>query len=134
MTEKRQLNIMVCVTSQRSCDKLIARGIERAGTGKQRAFLHVVHCVETGRNFMNTPYEADAIEYLFTAAQLAGADLSLVRADNVDDALVEYAEEHNVHIIVLGAGVPSGPNREPINLRLQRRLRGVEFDVVDAGG
>ena len=125
---------MVCVTSQRSCDKLIARGIERAGTGKQRAFLHVVHCVETGRNFMNTPYEADAIEYLFTAAQLAGADLSLVRADNVDDALVEYAEEHNVHLIVLGAGVPSGPNRETINLRLQRRLPGVEFDVVDAGG
>lgn len=133
MTKKRQPNIMVCVTSQRSCDKLIARGIERAGGGEARAFLHVVHCVETGRNFMNTPYEADAIEYLFTAAQLAGADLSLVRADNVDDALVEYAEDHAVHLIILGAGVPSGPNREPINLRLQRRLPGVEFDVVDTG-
>lgn len=133
MTKKRQLNIMVCVTSQRSCDRLIARGIERAGTGQAPAFLHVVHCVETGRNFMNTPYEADAIEYLFTAAQLAGADLSLVRADDVDDALVEYAEQHGVQLIILGAGVPGGANREPINLRLQRRLPGVEFDVVDTG-
>ncbi|MBS1481454.1 MAG: hypothetical protein HP061_11545 [Christensenellaceae bacterium] len=133
MTKKRQLNIMVCVTSQRSCDKLIARGIERAGAGDPPAFLHVVHCVETGRNFMNTPYEADAIEYLFTAAQLAGAELSLVRADNVDDALVNYAENHGIQLIVLGAGAASGANREPINLRLQRRLPGVEFDVVAAG-
>ena len=124
---------MVCVTSQRSCDRLIARGIERAGAGQAPAFLHVVHCVETGRNFMNTPYEADAIEYLFTAAQLAGADLSLVRADDVDDALVEYAERHGVQLIILGAGAPGGANREPINLRLQRRLPGVEFDVVDTG-
>lgn len=124
---------MVCVTSQRSCDRLIARGIERAGAGQAPAFLHVVHCVETGRNFMNTPYEADAIEYLFTAAQLAGADLSLVRADDVEDALVEYAEQHGVQLIILGAGAPGGANREPINLRLQRRLPGVEFDVVDTG-
>ena len=80
---------------------------------------------------MNTPYEADAIEYLFTAAQLAGAELSLVRADNVDDALVNYAENHGIQLI--GAGAASGANREPINLRLQRRLPGVEFDVVAAG-
>ena len=133
MTKKRQLNIMVCVTSQRSCDKLIARGIERAGAGDPPAFLHVVHCVETGRNFMNTPYEADAIEYLFTAAQLAGAELSLVRADNVDDALVNYAENHGIQLIILGAGAAGSANREPINLRLQRRLPGVEFDVVAAG-
>lgn len=124
---------MVCVTSQRSCDKLIARGIDRAGAGDPPAFLHVVHCVETGRNFMNTPYEADAIEYLFTAAQLAGAELSLVRADNVDDALVNYAENHGIQLIILGAGAAGGANREPINLRLQRRLPGVEFDVVAAG-
>lgn len=124
---------MVCVTSQRSCDKLIARGIERAGAGDPPAFLHVVHCVETGRNFMNTPYEADAIEYLFTAAQFAGAELSLVRADNVDDALVNYAENHGIQLIILGAGAAGGANREPINLRLQRRLPGVEFDVVAAG-
>ena len=122
-------NIMVCVTGPRTCDKLIARGMERSADAE----IHVVHCVETGRNFMNTPYEADAIEYLFTAAQLAGAELSLVRADNVDDALVNYAENHGIQLIILGAGAAGGANREPINLRLQRRLPGVEFDVVAAG-
>ena len=131
MTKKPQLSIMVCVTSQRTCERLINRGIERGtAAGMERTQLHVVHCVETGRNFMNTPYEADAIEYLFTAAQLAGADLALLRADDVDDALVAFAEEHGVNLIVLGAGAPGG-TREPINLRLQRRLPGVEFDVVE---
>ena len=130
MTKKRQLNIMVCVTSQRSCDKLIARGIERAGAGDPPAFLHVVHCVETGRNFMNTAYEADAIEYLFTAAQLAGADLSLLRAEHVDDALVSFAMEHDADLIILGAGSAGSQPRDHIAMRLQRRLPGVGFEVV----
>ena len=59
--------------------------------------------------------------------------ISLVRADNVDDALVNYAENHGIQLIILGAGAAGGANREPINLRLQRRLPGVEFDVVAAG-
>ena len=77
---------MVCVTNQKSCDKLIARGVERAGAG---AKLFVVHCVQTGHNFMGTPFEGDAIEYLFTAAQLAGAGLDLLRAKDVEHALVD---------------------------------------------
>ena len=67
-------NIMVCVTGPRTCDKLIARGMERSADAE----IHVVHCVETGRNFMGTPFEGDAVEYLFTAAQLAGAELILL--------------------------------------------------------
>ncbi len=131
MTKKPpKLNIMVCVTSQLTCDKLIARGMERAAAQAIPTELHVVHCVETGRNFLNTPYEADAIEYLFTAAQLAGAGLSMLRADDVVDALVGYAQEHGVGLIILGAAGPTGSTKEPIPIRLQRKLPGVEFDIV----
>lgn len=124
---KRNDSIMVCVTSQRSCDKLIARGIERARDGT--ADIHIVHCVEKGRNFMNSAFESDAIEYLFTAAQLAGADMSLLRADNVADALVEYAETNNITLIILGAG-GSGQLKDAMAIRLQRRLPDIEFDIV----
>lgn len=118
-------NIMVCVTSSRTCDKLINRAMEREGDNH----LHVVHCVETGRNFMGTPYEADAVEYLFTAAQVAGAELSLLRAPDVDDALVGYAEDNDVDIIIMGAS-PSNLDHDTITVRLQRRLTNVEFDIV----
>ncbi len=128
-TGKNSTDIMVCVTSQRSCDRLMARGAELASQA-ENARLHVVHCVETGRNFMNAAYESDAIEYLFTAAQLAGADLSLLRAENVDDALVNYALEHDADIIILGEGSPGAQFKDHIAIRLQRRLPGVRFDVM----
>ncbi len=118
-------NIMVCVTGPRTCDKLISRGLERSADSD----IHVVHCVETGRNFMGTPFEGDAVEYLFTAAQLAGAELILLRADNVDDALVEYAEKNGIDIIIMGAS-PTNLDHETIVTRLQRRLPNVEFDII----
>lgn len=118
-------NIMVCVTGPRTCDKLISRGLERSADSD----IHVVHCVETGRNFMGTPFEGDAVEYLFTAAQLAGAELILLRADNVDDALVEYAEKNGIDMIIMGAS-PTNLDHETIVTRLQRRLPNVEFDII----
>ena len=118
-------NIMVCVTWPRTYDKLIARGMERSADAE----IHVVHCVETGRNFMGTPFEGDAVEYLFTAAQLAGAELILLRADNVDDALVEYAEKNGIDMIIMGSS-PTKLDHETIVTRLQRRLPNVEFDII----
>ncbi len=125
----KQPSIMVCVTGQKSCDRLINRGIERSAGDIP---IHVVHCVETGHNFLGSPYEADAIEYLFTAAQVAGAELNLLRADDVDDALVGYAKENGVTLIVMGAASERNrSNGENIAVRLQRRLPEVEFDIVD---
>ena len=105
--------IMVCVTGQRSCDRLINRGMARREPNQK---MHVVHCVQTGHRFMNR-----------LNAQLANANLLMLRTDNVDDALVEFAKEHDVGIIVMGAS-PDAANS--IITRLQRRLPGVEFDVV----
>lgn len=123
---KQRANIMVCVTNQNSCDRLIARGVERGNNGE--AELHVVHCVHTSRNFMGTPFEGDAIEYLFTAAQLAGAELTLLRAPDVEDALVEYAQKHGISLMILGVSGPGGG--ESIVTRLQKRLTDVEFDIL----
>lgn len=120
--------MMVCVTNQRSCEKLINRGMELASKDTE---MHVVHCVHTGRNFMGTPYEADAIEYLFTAAQLAGAELTLLRADDVDDALVEYANANLANVIVMGASPDRNRNNDNIIVRLQRRLPNVRFEIVE---
>ena len=118
-------NIMVCVTGQHTCDRLIARGLERG----EKADIHVVHCVETGRNFMGSPVEGDAVEYLFTAAQLAGAELILLRADDVEDALVNYAETNHINTIIRGAS-PKNNDKPPLVVRLQRRLPEGEVDIV----
>ena len=99
-------NIMVCVTGPKTCDKLISRGLERSADS-----------------------DIHAVEYLFTAAQLAGAELILLRADNVDDALVEYAEKNGIDMIIMGSS-PVKLDHETIVTRLQRRLPNVEFDII----
>ncbi|OQB20258.1 MAG: Universal stress protein family protein [Firmicutes bacterium ADurb.Bin182] len=118
--------IMVCVTYQKTCDKLISHGI-KLNEGLN-APLYVVHCVQTGRNFLGNPYEGEALEYLFTAAQIAGGELTLLRKDNVDDALVDFAKIHDIGLIVMG----SSPGRHDDNIisRLKQRLPDVKFEIV----
>ena len=118
--------IMVCVTNQKACDGLIQRGLMRAD---EASVVYVVHCVPTGSHFMDTPYEGDAIEYLFTAAQLAGAQLTLLREDDVDGALVRFAQAHGVDLIIMGEST-SVKNGESRDVRLQKRLPGTEFEIL----
>ena len=121
-----QRNIMVCVTRQKTCDRLISRGEELRG-GEESTHLYVVHGVPKGHNFLGNPYEGEAMEYLFTAAQLVKAELALLRADDVETALYEFAQSHDIKVIVMGAAASSG---ESIVTRLQRRLPDVAFDII----
>ena len=68
--------VMVCVTGQRSCERLIVHGVKRSEPDENgvRPPLFIVHCVLNGQKFMNSIDEADAIDYLFTCAQYAGAE------------------------------------------------------------
>jgi K+-sensing histidine kinase KdpD len=118
--------VMVCVTHQRTCDRLISRGVE-INEGLDTP-IYVVHCVQTGRNFLGNPYEGEALEYLFTAAQIAGGELTLLRKDDVDDALVDFARSHDIGLIVMGSS--PGQHGETIITRLQRRLPDVRFEIV----
>ncbi len=127
--------VMVCVTRQRTCARLIARGEELAQ--KYHCPLHVVHAVRSGENFLGNPDEGEALEYLFTAAQLSGGELSVIRAEDVPTILCDYAKAHHASCMVLGAP-PKGNTRHALNIGgqtiieyLAQRLPDVELDVLD---
>ena len=118
--------LMVCVTGQRACERLIERGVLRRLP--QQPF-YVVHCVQKGRVFMNSLSDSDAIEYLFTCASIAEAELAILREADVIDALVDFARGHEVSTIVLG----SSPKQDATSFssRLASKLHDVEFIIVD---
>ena len=58
-----------------------------------------------------------------------GRSLYSLRANNVDDALVEYAEKNGIDMIIMGSS-PIKLDHETIVTRLQRRLPNVEFDII----
>lgn len=118
--------MMVCVTGQHSCEKLLERGARLRTDGQK---LYCVHCVQTGRNFLNNAYEPLAIEFLFTCASLYDAELTILRANSVIDALVEFALTNKVTRIVLGAS--PNPGTDSFTSRLAARLPDVEFVVVE---
>lgn len=131
MTENNEKNgIMVCVTGQRSCERLIVHGVKRAETenGGRRP-LYIVHSVLTGQRFMNSKDEADAIDYLFTCAQYAGAELTILRTESVEQSLADFAHEHDVGLIILGAPGEQGEHNGKFARNLSELLPEIEFDI-----
>ncbi|MDL2258683.1 hypothetical protein LJC42_05970 [Eubacteriales bacterium OttesenSCG-928-K08] len=121
--------VMVCVTRQRTCERLIALG--KTAAEKSGLPLHVVHAVKTGENILGNVYEGEALEYLFTAAQLSGGELTVIRADNVLEALYEYALAHSAVAIVLGQSPQAAPEMgRGLMGRLQKALPDTEV-IID---
>ena len=124
--DERLGGLMVCVTGRHSCEKLLSRGARRRKPGQK---LYCVHCVQLGETFLNNDYEPLAIEFLFSCASLYDAELTILRADNVIDALVEFAKTNHVAQIVLGPSPVQGP--DSFSAKLSARLSDVEFIIAD---
>lgn len=121
---------MVCVTGQRSCERLIIHGVKRAEQkdGSRRP-LYIVHSVLNGQRVMNSKDEADAIDYLFTCAQYAGAELTILRTESVEQSLADFAHEHGVSLIILGAPGEQGEHNGRFARNLSELLPEIEFDI-----
>jgi K+-sensing histidine kinase KdpD len=117
--------IMICVTRQRTCERLIQKGQELvSGTNGE---LYVVHAIKTGENYLGNPNEAEALEYLFRVSKEVGAEMNVLRTKNVIKALVDFAKEQRITTMILG---PT-PEGESANLmqELQHLLPSIQFVV-----
>jgi K+-sensing histidine kinase KdpD len=120
--------VLVCVTRQVSCERLIHRGAELAGQVGQS--LNIVHVAATGASLLGNPSEAEALDYLFTTAKQHGADLSVLRSDNVLETLSRIAHEYKASAIVMGESRQNIKEDESIIWRLRAALPNVQVHVV----
>lgn len=120
---------MVCVTRQKTCERLIKVG-QNLST-KLEGDLKVVHVAKVGDNFLGNPDEGEAVEYLFQKSKTAGAEMTVLRASDIVDTLVEYANKNHVDIMILGES-PSSKEDENIVKQLERRLPEIELRVIPA--
>lgn len=97
--------IMVCVTSQRQCEDLIAMGSRVAET--LQAPLAVVSVQPTGSI---DPMSGELLEYLMDVARNSGGELLVLYDDNPIPRLIQYAWEHRAKAIVMGRGPGGGPS------------------------
>ena len=68
---------MVCVTQQKTCERLILSGYRllEAKDGK----LYVIHVVNEKEKFLESVNDGEALEYLFGVSKKVGADLTVLR-------------------------------------------------------
>ena len=106
--------VLVCVTRQKTCERLIVAGAEVAK--EKNAPLQVIHIARVGDSLLGNPSESEALEYLYQISKEHGADMMMVRSADVVSTIVAQAEKLGVGTIVMG--------------RLPRSKRPA-FDIVD---
>ena len=112
-------NVMVCVTQQRTCDRLIKYGHEFLG--EEKGELFIIHVARYEFNFLGNSKEGDALEYLYEKALEYGANLTVVRSNNILDTLVSLIEKNKITHVIMGE---SGELKSSSNVvkQLQKKL------------
>ena len=126
-----KMHVLVCVTGQRTCEKLIRSGAEL--TGGAPGSLSVVHVARPGQHFLGSEDEANALEYLYQVSRDYGADMSLTRSDDVCGAIVEAAKKRSSAVVILGAPRGSVKGLQLPSL-LRERLSGVDVREIITSG
>ena len=119
--------VMVCVTRQKTCERLIKIG-QKLVNG-QDGTLNVVHVTKTGVHVLGNPDEGEALEYLFQVSKEAGADMTVLRSDNILNTLLDFAKKNQITEIVMGES-PDPNSNDSIIHNMEYMLPGIKFNVI----
>ncbi len=122
-------NVMVCVTQQKTCERLILNGYKLLQLENDK--LSVVHVVNEKGMFLDNTNDGESLEYLFNVSKKVGADLTVLRSKDVMETIVDFAKDNEITHIVIGAR----PENDSIynlgfGLQLQESLPGIEFIIL----
>jgi len=122
-------NVMVCVTQQKTCERLILNGYRLLQLENDK--LSVVHVVNEKGMFLDNTNDGESLEYLFNVSKKVGADLTVLRSKDVMETIVDFAKDNEITHIVIGAR----PENDSIynlgfGLQLQESLPGIEFIIL----
>lgn len=93
-------NIMICVTQQKTCERLIKYGYDFLGD--EVGELFIIHVTHHEFKFLGNSKEGEALEYLYEKALEYGANLTVVRSDHILNTLVELVHKNKITHVILG--------------------------------
>jgi len=112
-------NIMVCVTKQKTCDRLIEHG--RSILGEQGGELSIIHVSQQQFNPFNHTKDGEALDYLYEKAMDHGVNITVVRSNDVVETLSNLALKNDIDCIVMGESRESGKNADLVT-RLKQNI------------
>ena len=121
---------MVCVTKQKTCERLISFGQKQLNGEEDQLFI--IHVAESNLDFLGNAKENEALEYLYEKAMEVGANLTVEKSCGVLDTLVEIAIKNKIDKIIVGQ---SGEFdcMDNFNIQFKEKLNGrAELIIVPA--
>lgn len=94
-------SIMVCVTQQKNCERLILSGYNLLKNKEDK--LYIINVVNEKDHFLNNKNDGEALEYLFKVSKEAGADLTVIRASDVVKAMANFAKDKKITNVIMGS-------------------------------
>lgn len=125
--KKPKPKVMVCVTRQRTCERLIRGGALMAT--KMGYELLVTHVAHRDENVLGSQDEAEALEMLFALTSEYGGEMVMIRCDDKLEGLAKCARKHNGKMIILGA---SPQHADAVVDALRPKLPDADFVVLEA--
>lgn len=119
------MSVLVCVTGQKSCERLIVIGARLAEKEKQP--LVVMHVARAGDHVLGYKNEAEALEYLLGISQQYKADMLVKKSDDVVSAIENEARERDARVLV--AGRAANYSGWDLLDELRPRLPDVRFEI-----
>lgn len=127
MSNKNKNKIMICITQQKSCERLIDRGVD-LNNGESELF--VVHVVKDDWKYFSEMEESDALEYLFDVTKHKHASLTVLKSSDIEGTLSDFAKKNNVDLIIMGESKEDTEQQNMIK-RLKGKIKtNVRFDIV----
>jgi len=100
---EQQPPILVLVTLQRACARLIRLGADMAL--KAHCPLHVLHVVDGVQDTGREPaIDAQTLDYLYALASEADAQMTVLTAEVAVTAMAEFAHQEGSKKIIMGGG------------------------------
>ncbi|MCE5343089.1 MAG: universal stress protein UspA [Eubacteriales bacterium] len=118
--------ILVLVTLQRACARLIRHGADMALM--EHRPLHVLYVsVADTQNEPMRAMDSQTLDYLYALSGEAGAEMTVLRAQVAVTSIAEFASRNNVKRIVMGGG----ENAAGIAETLSSLLPGVQVMIME---
>lgn len=124
---RSEKNILVCVTQQKTCERLIRKA--SALRNEFKGELFVIHVAKDEWNFLDNIKEGEALEYLFGISKSVGANLSVLRSDEIVKTIADFANENKIDYIVMGQS-PDDHKENNFYTELKKLLNNVEIHII----
>ena len=93
-------NIMVCVTKQKTCERLIRYGQKLKTSEEDQLF--VIHVAKDKDHFLGSEQEGEVLEFLYEKAKEVGASLTVEKSEDVMKTLMDIVERHEITEVIAG--------------------------------